>query len=184
MKSMRKLLSGETTPPILECGEAQLQAALTMEARSRTPLPPSPTTQHLQDHIISGISVDLENKLKLKSDLSVSNKNKLSLEKPIPNPKPSKPSRKYPPINRSSTDESHYEPDESHYEPVERSYDEIEYRNNAWQTMGIASPSHTEQVNPFISFFQIAILFSQRRIKNCLVNNSFLKIIFSTASSM
>lgn len=147
MKSMKKLLSGETTPPILECGEAQLQAALTMEARSRTPLPPSPTIQPLQDPFISGISMDLDHKCKLKSivsDLSASIKNKSSLEKPTPNPKPSKPPRKYT-LRRSSTDHSHYE-------PVDRSYDEVEYRNNAWQTMGIDSPSHTEQVN-LLCFF-------------------------------
>lgn len=149
MKSMKKLLSGETTPPILECGEAQLQAALTMEARSRTPLPPSPTTQPLQESIISNISVDLDHKLKLKPlvlDFSGSNKSKLSSEKPLPNPKPLKPPRKYTPIRTTSTDDPHYE-------PVERGYDKVEYRSNAWQTMGIDSPNHTEQVNAVELYF-------------------------------
>lgn len=150
MKSMKKLLSGETTPPILECGEAQFQAAFTMEARSRTPLPPSPTTQPLQESMISSfsqMSTDLDHKLKMKSlvsDFSGSIKSKLPVEKPLPNPKPSKPPRKYTPVTAST--------DDPHYEPVDRSYDEVEYRNNAWQTMGIDSPDHTEQVN-IVSFF-------------------------------
>lgn len=145
MKSMRKFLAGDTTPPILECGEAQLQAALTMAARSRTPLPPSPTSQPLQESIlnVSQISTELDHKLKLNSplsDFSVSNKNKQSLDKLLTKPKPTTPLRKYTsPIRLTSTDDPHYE-------PVERSYDEIEYRSNAWQTLGVDAPSHTEQV--------------------------------------
>jgi len=45
MKSMRKLLTGETpSTPVIVCGDNQFQAALSMEARSRSPLPPSPTS--------------------------------------------------------------------------------------------------------------------------------------------
>jgi docking protein 2 len=44
MKSMKKLITGEsfTLPAALDCGENQLNAALSMEAGSRSPLPPSP----------------------------------------------------------------------------------------------------------------------------------------------
>lgn len=144
MKSMKKLLSGETTPPILECGEAQLQAALTMEARSRTPLPPSPNSLPLPESMMSSITMELDQKLKLKSqmpDFPVSDKRKMSLEKLTLQTPP----KKYTPLVKKTLDDPHYE-------PVERSYDEIEYRNNAWQTMGIDSPKHTEQVNRFLYF--------------------------------
>lgn len=138
MKSMKKFLSGESTPPVLECGESQFQAAFTMEPRSRTPLPPSPIFQPLQE-TVSHISLDLDQKFKPKpvSDLLVPNKTNFFLEKSVQNPKPLKPPRKF----------TSLKPEEPHYEPVERSYAEIEYRNNAWQTMGIDSPNHTEQVN-------------------------------------
>lgn len=41
MKSMKKLISGESMAS-LDCGEHQFNAALSMEAGSRSPLPPSP----------------------------------------------------------------------------------------------------------------------------------------------
>lgn len=41
MKSMKKLISGDSIVS-LDCGEHQLNAALSMEAGSRSPLPPSP----------------------------------------------------------------------------------------------------------------------------------------------
>lgn len=148
MKSLKKYLSGEPTSPILECGDAQLQAASTMEARSRTPLPPSPTIQSLQEAVISSMSAELDQKLKFKpviSEFFVASKNKVALDKPLPNPKPAKPPRKYTPLKITT--------DDPHYELVERSYDEIEYRSNAWQTMGIDSPNHTEQVNVFLFIF-------------------------------
>lgn len=44
MKNMKKLLSPETLTHSLLCGDNQFQAALSMVARSRSPLPPSPTS--------------------------------------------------------------------------------------------------------------------------------------------
>lgn len=142
MKSMKKILSGEPTSPILECGEAQLQAALTMEARSRTPLPPSPVSQHLQEPVLSTVTQLEKLKLKQTCDSAMSIQKKNCFEKPSISPKPFKPPRKYTPSTKTVP-----VVDDPHYEPVERSYDEVEYRSNAWQTMGIDSPNHTEQVN-------------------------------------
>ncbi|XP_017783252.1 PREDICTED: docking protein 2 [Nicrophorus vespilloides] len=49
MKSMKKLLKTDSMPN-LDCGDKQLLAVLNMEAKSRSPLPPSPTTStSLQD---------------------------------------------------------------------------------------------------------------------------------------
>lgn len=142
MKSMRKYLSGESTSPILECGESQFQAAFTMEPRSRTPLPPSPIFQPLQENVAQ-ISLDIDHKLKLKPvpDFLVPNMTKISSESLSQIPKPIKPLRKFTSVKS----------DDPVYEPVNRSYDEIEYRKNAWQTMGIDCPNHTEPVNLIIS---------------------------------
>lgn len=59
MKSMKKLINGENVGT-LDCGEHQLNAALSMEAGSRSPLPPSPIHHQMQTdndqsgHLIRG----------------------------------------------------------------------------------------------------------------------------------
>ncbi|XP_018571745.1 docking protein 2 isoform X2 [Anoplophora glabripennis] len=125
MKSMKKLLSGETSP-VLDCGDLQLQAALSMEARSRTPLPPSPTSQLIQDP-------------NFKSQLSLPD-----LDQALKKTKPAKPPRKgvipKKPFS-SPTPSNNYV-----YETVGK-YDDIEYRSDAWRTLGVDEPNHTEQVN-------------------------------------
>ncbi|KAG5895659.1 hypothetical protein JTB14_008668 [Gonioctena quinquepunctata] len=113
MKSMKKLLVGESSP-VLDCGDA-LHAALTMEARSRTPLPPSPTSI-------------------LHQDCTFSSKSQY-------NAKPTKPPRKFTTVGKSS------HVGDPTYEPINQKYDEIELMQNAWQTLGIDPPSHTERVN-------------------------------------
>lgn len=52
MKSMKKLINGESIAS-LDCGEHQLNAALSMEAGSRSPLPPSPNHQSHSENDIS-----------------------------------------------------------------------------------------------------------------------------------
>lgn len=134
MKSMKKLLNNETPSTVLDCGENQFQAALGMEARSRTPLPPSPTTSSsLQD---------------LESDNSNITANSLfdsSFEKKltsISNTKviPMKPPRKFigakPDVNVKH----------SNYELVDK-YDQVEFRNEAWRTLGTDDIKHTENVD-------------------------------------
>ncbi|EEZ97502.1 docking protein 2 [Tribolium castaneum] len=69
MKSMKKLLKEDSNPslPLLECGDNQFHAALSMEARSRSPLPPSPTastTLHDIDSSTSSTSSILETRPK------------------------------------------------------------------------------------------------------------------------
>lgn len=57
MKSMKKLINGDNS---LDCGEHQLNAALSMEAGSRSPLPPSlnqsysENSQNLNSHLVHG----------------------------------------------------------------------------------------------------------------------------------
>lgn len=157
MKSMKKLLSGETSP-ILDCGSCgdfQFHAALNMEAGSRTPLPPSSNTLKslIPDSTttsMTNVTTDLEHKLKFKPALPdlpppvlLPLKPQVPPEMTLSKAMPSKPPRKYIPVNKVVNDPE--------YEPVDRSYDEIEYRNNAWQTLGVDSPSHTEQVGDVFS---------------------------------
>lgn len=130
MKSMKKRLN-ESPPAILEVGDNQLHAALSMEARTRSPLPPSPTTSTtLHDIEIERFRSDSS------ATLSESSIKKLisSFEdnrKPQP---PLKPPRKY--IGDVST---------ADYETVCK-YDEIEIRNNAWKTLGTDTVNHTENI--------------------------------------
>lgn len=104
MKYMKKLLNGETSPNI-ECNDAQFHAALSMEAGSRTPLPPSPnSSSSLIDLEFSSIA---QSQQKLTSLNSTSSSSKLipdsdntpSFVRPPPppliKPKPSKPPRKF-----------------------------------------------------------------------------------------
>ncbi|XP_066994957.2 docking protein 3 [Anabrus simplex] len=96
MKSMRKLLSGESSStPGIVCGDNQFHAALSMEAGSRSPLPPSPTsaTTPLIDVDFNAMSQSSTKPLispivETKSLLI----NNISSTKPVP--KPRKPPRK------------------------------------------------------------------------------------------
>lgn len=95
MKSMKKLISGENMAS-LDCGEHQFNAALSMEAGSRSPLPPSPNHQPIQSdselsqsgsHLIRGIlsSTDSLNNLSMSSTSTTA-----SILKNIPNKPPRK----------------------------------------------------------------------------------------------
>ncbi|KAJ8979447.1 hypothetical protein NQ317_006761 [Molorchus minor] len=111
--------------PILDCGELQLQAALNMEARSRTPLPPSPT---------SSPSIQ-ESNLSNKSQFIILDVDQRTLRK-------IKPPRKYVPSKTPICNGT----DECTYEPIDK-YDQIEYRTEAWRTLGVDEPNHSEQVS-------------------------------------
>lgn len=95
MKSMKKLLNGENSPSI-ECNDAQYHAALSMEAGSRSPLPPSPNSStNLIDIDFSTIS---QNSQKHMASSSASSLDSISFIRPPPpiiKPKPAKPPRKY-----------------------------------------------------------------------------------------
>lgn len=97
MKSMRKLLSGEApSTPVIMCGDNQFQAALSMEARSRSPLPPSPTSATpILDLDISAMS---QSSIKPLISPITENKPLVTNSTPPlikPKPRPSKPPRKH-----------------------------------------------------------------------------------------
>ncbi|KAK4881614.1 hypothetical protein RN001_004933 [Aquatica leii] len=134
MKSMKKLLNNESTSTVLDCGDNQFQAALGMEARSRSPLPPSPTTstslQDLESHSSkSNTLFDLSFEKKINSLINPPNKLK-----------PIKPPRK---IISAKVDLS---TNLSNYEPVDK-YDHVEFRNEAWKTLGTNDIKHTENID-------------------------------------
>lgn len=77
MKSMKKLIGGDNSS--LDCGEHQLNAALSMEAGSRSPLPPSPnqncyseSSQSQSSHLLHGFlsSTDSLNNLSMSTTTS------------------------------------------------------------------------------------------------------------------
>ncbi|XP_043465390.1 uncharacterized protein LOC122500497 [Leptopilina heterotoma] len=165
MKYMKKLLSGETSPSI-ECNDAQFHAALSMEARSRSPLPPSPnSSSHLIDIDFSTSSQKL-----LNSSSSIESTQLFKPPPPIPKQKPMKPPRKA--IFTTVLDKKHLElefPETStrgkyrRLHPIgnhdhdsssnsssqndKHSYDLVEVRNDAWRTHGIDRVPHMERLN-------------------------------------
>lgn len=124
MNSMKKILSGESTLSLLDVGDNQFQAALGMEARSRSPLPPSPTSWTR----IHDVEIDsAQNSIK---------SNSTEERAPLPKPRPSKPPRK---ILNSTSSLNHIADDI--YEPLDYdinvNYDDVEQKSEAWRTLGI-----------------------------------------------
>lgn len=87
MKSMKKLINGESVSS-LDCGENQLNAALSMEPGSRSPLPPSPNNQHSSDLELSINHSHASLRGFLSSTDSVNNS--ITMVKNIPNKPPRK----------------------------------------------------------------------------------------------
>lgn len=140
LNRMKKLLNGEPAPPMLECGDNQFQAALSMEARSRSPLPPSPTT--------STMFHDMEPSVSTKSLITLHDSTTDLLGRnALCKPKPIKPPRKtlHSKDKESSSCEAINKSAQT-YELIDR-YDEIEYRNDAWKTLGVDEVKHTDNIN-------------------------------------
>lgn len=158
---MKQMLNGDNSPSV-ECNDVQFQAALSMEAGSRSPLPPS-----------NNLS-DLDMPPSIQSQYS-QNSQPPSIspsppKRPIKPPLPAKPKRlNIPPKPVLAT-----KPDEKLFDcesmdgkyrkmgsPIspevpsknivvtadtdKHSYDFVEVRNNAWKTHGIGSVPHTER---------------------------------------
>lgn len=146
MKSMKKMLSGENSPSI-ECNDAQFHAALSMEAGSRSPLPPSPNSS------TNLIDLDFPLQNSQKPDPPVNFL--VKTPSPVTKPKPAKPPRKY--GFTSILDKSDpttcgkyrklNSPTSLDIEPdtEKHSYDLVEVRNDAWKTHGLDCVPHMER---------------------------------------
>lgn len=165
MKSMKKILSGESTTSLLDCGDNQFHAALSMEARSRSPLPPSPTSStRLQDFDGNSAQSSMKSLVSFTDSVEKSVNNRL----PMPKPKPTKPPRKNPPSTFDLTKNN-----VETYEPVlvssaqnkKGTYAEIEYRQEAWRTLGVDTIKHTESVNDLLHE-ELEEYMSWSRLKN------------------
>lgn len=154
MRNMKKLLNRETHT--LLCGDNQFQAALSMVARSRSPLPPSPTsatTSLLDSDTCPFMSLKLPsvshyqnstNNLFLVNSVQELSppplKPKMNQTDPPSIKLPEKPPRKVTPVAEmieKDTPEVH----ESHSLAT---YDDVEVRNEAWRTMGVDVTNHKD----------------------------------------
>lgn len=146
MKSMKKLLTGESmhSSPAIMCGDNQFQAALGMMARSRSPLPPSPTgSMPILDSELCALS-----SVKPLMPLPIEPFPRATKPPPPPlKPKPQKPPRKNPPHLKCILDENDDKgPEIKSYKTEGLSdYDDIEVRNEAWRTLGLGMMTHTER---------------------------------------
>uniref|UniRef100_A0A1B6CDD1 Uncharacterized protein n=1 Tax=Clastoptera arizonana TaxID=38151 RepID=A0A1B6CDD1_9HEMI len=146
MKSMKKLLTGESihSSSTLLCGDNQFHAALGMMARSRSPLPPSPTgSMPILDSELCALST-----IKPLMPLPIELLPRAPKPPPPPlKPKPLKPPRKNPPNSKFLLDEN----DDKNYKmktfnnDIMSDYDDVEVRNEAWKTMGVGMMTHTER---------------------------------------
>lgn len=144
MKNMKKLLTGESlSSPAILCGDNQFHAALNMMARSRSPLPPSPTgsTPLLDTDLCSIPSV----KPLMPVPVEPLPRN---LKPPPPlKPKPAKPPRKNLPIIRTDDCSENIREDLLSRKSSDgfADYDDVEVRNDAWKTMGVSIMPHSER---------------------------------------
>lgn len=153
MKSMKKLLNGDSSTS-LDCGENQLNAALSMEAGSRSPLPP---------HINSPNSPDIDiSHASLRGFLSTDSINLPFLPGPAKNtsiPIPNKPPRKTLHIVNNNDHSLNQQealvqldspppPPKRNVSMMSRArdYECIENITDAWKTLGIDEVKHTENV--------------------------------------
>lgn len=140
MNSMKKLLKGESTTALIDCGDNQFHAALSMEARSRSPLPPSPTTSTMVHEAES-----------VQSLKSIGQDSTSDFHAAVRKPRPFKPPRKgliNKPDNgsNSSIDLLHkIKPTIDNNENAAH-YDEVEYRSEAWKVLGTDEIKHTDNV--------------------------------------
>ncbi|XP_075222976.1 docking protein homolog isoform X2 [Lycorma delicatula] len=106
MNYMKKILIGETIPPspAIVCGDNQFNAALSMTARSRSPLPPSPTsaTSPILDSELCAIS-SVKPMMSALCDSYERIPSPRSSHGIILKPKPKKPPRKFPPLSTKPT---------------------------------------------------------------------------------
>ncbi|XP_065226521.1 docking protein 2 [Planococcus citri] len=153
MKSMKELLNHETHN--FPFGDHQIQAAMSMVARSRSPLPPSPTsaTSPLIDSEICGFSQMKPFYHNTSSATSFLTNSLHEITPPPLKPKmnpidppscklPEIPPRRTPVSEMIEKDASEvHEPHSSHSQTT---YDSVEVRNEAWRTMGVDVANHND----------------------------------------
>lgn len=155
MKSMKKLLNGDSSGS-LDCGDSQLNVALSMEAGSRSPLPPFINSPNSPD-----VEISLASHASLRGFLSSTDSINFSF---IPGPTPpmknaaisipNKPPRKVIHNDRINCNfhetlvqlDSPPTPPERN-KSMARDYECIENITEAWKTLGIDEVKHTEHVS-------------------------------------
>ncbi|XP_024942539.1 uncharacterized protein LOC107269475 isoform X2 [Cephus cinctus] len=176
MKNTMTFLSCDKSPNI-DCNDLQYHAAMSMEAGSRSPLPPSPNSSaNLIDIDFSTISQNSQKHLNCSSS-SLDSVSFIKPPPPIIKPKPTKPPRKHMitallekksgesefadlsacgkcrRLNSSTSPEQSTKStwDTTSVEEDKHRYDLVEVRNAAWKTHGIDRVPHMERPKPLSS---------------------------------
>ncbi|XP_011302805.1 docking protein 1 [Fopius arisanus] len=170
MKSMKKLLRGEISTPGVDLNDVQYHAALSMEAGSRSPLPPTPTQNLIDLDYSSSQSSQRTIFPGSTSSSSIESVPFIRSPPPIVSAKPAKPPRKFfiPGLREHKTTPelpdigcgiyrklaTYTSPEtarklsqtiSSPQDDEKHPYDLVEVRNNAWRTHGIDTVVHTER---------------------------------------
>ncbi|KAF7278282.1 hypothetical protein GWI33_008635 [Rhynchophorus ferrugineus] len=148
MKSIKKMLDSESKSSLLDCGDVQFHAAIGMEARSRSPLLASPTTLSLRSNPSSFQDSNIS---PTASSYTPSTLESSSIGKAAPKKAPRKtvPQKNYclGSVPVVTINKEHDYQDVQVPDVGVRKYDTVEQRKDAWRTMGVETPSHTEQLN-------------------------------------
>lgn len=143
MNSMKKLLKAESTPTLIDCGDNQYHAALSMEARSRSPLPPS-LTSSTTVHEVESVQSSVQSLKNIGQD----NDFLAAVRKPRPFKPPRKALIPPPKPDGGSCGDLLHKVKPTTGNNIENAahYDEVEYRSEAWKVLGTDEIKHTDNI--------------------------------------
>lgn len=156
MKTMKKLIKGDSSVS-LDCGESQFNAAMSMEAGSRSPLPPSPNQKSNEFETAITQSHLSMTRIGFSSDsIDFSTASTVPIGMKIMPPKP--PRRSLTPLTLKLSNGGGVDDGGARKSPpyeivsnamsgkIKRGYDYecIKTISDAWRTLGIDEPRHTE----------------------------------------
>lgn len=153
MKTMKEMIKGDNSVHI-ECGESQLSAALSMEAGSRSPLPPSPNHQKTPEFETAITQSHLSMTRVAIGSSSIGSDDAPTKVPTLPRPRKSQLTLPLNVVNEDTVtvgnnNNSHRKSPVQPLPPLRKGlgndYACIQNITDAWKTLGIDEPRHTER---------------------------------------